>query len=115
MRAVSEASGTRQEPGPATHAGGIPEPAARHREVPRQPEAVAIDLSQGCPSRVGVESELSPRLAPSPKILALGNGDIIAFQALIRVSVPEILDTVTGTAHEIPLPFEFVLLDLKPS
>lgn len=47
------------------------------------------------------------------RIQGLSVGDVIRFQALVRIHVPTVLDQVGSTPREIPLPLEFVLLDLE--
>jgi hypothetical protein len=63
------------------------------------------------PGAIGVPAVAAAGTTVHDKAQVLGNGDVIAFQALIRVHLPVLLDAVTDTAQEIPLPFEFVLLD----
>jgi len=47
------------------------------------------------------------------KVQALSFGDIIEFQAMGRLHLPTVLDQAGADAQEIPLPLEFVLLDLE--
>jgi hypothetical protein len=47
------------------------------------------------------------------KIQTLAAGGIIRFHALVRMRLGTVLDEVGATAKEIPLPIEFVLLDVE--
>jgi len=47
------------------------------------------------------------------RMQSLAPGSIVQFQALIRIDVPTVLDHLSSTARQIPLPVEFVLLDAE--
>jgi hypothetical protein len=86
------------------------------------PEAVVdgtrlrFDILKGnqvVPKALGLSAVAVAGTVAESKIQPLVPGDIIAFQALIRMHLPTILDQISSTAQEIPLPVEFVLLDLE--
>jgi hypothetical protein len=69
--------------------------------------------SQVVPKALGLSAVAVAGTVAHTKIQPLVPGDIIEFQALIRMHLPTILDQIGSTAEEIPLPVEFVLLDLE--
>jgi len=69
--------------------------------------------NQVVPKALGLSAVAVAGTIAQTKIQTLASGDIIAFQALIRMHLPTILDQINSTAQEIPLPVEFVLLDLE--
>jgi hypothetical protein len=69
--------------------------------------------NQVVPKALGLSAVAVAGTIAQAKIQPLVPGDIIEFQALIRVHLPTILDQISSTAQEIPLPVEFVLLDLE--
>jgi hypothetical protein len=86
------------------------------------PDAVAdgtrlrFDVLKGnqvVPKALGLSAVAVAGTVTETKIQPLVPGDIIEFQALIRMHLPTILDQISSTAQEIPLPVEFVLLDLE--
>jgi hypothetical protein len=69
--------------------------------------------NQVVPKALGLSAVAVAGTVAETKIQPLVPGDIIEFQALIRIHLPTILDQISSTAQEIPLPVEFVLLDLE--
>jgi hypothetical protein len=65
------------------------------------------------PKALGLSAVAAAGTVAQTKIQSLGLGDIIEFQALIRMHLPTILDQISSAAQDIPLPVEFVLLDLE--
>lgn len=77
---------------------------------------VRLDILKGTqvvPKALGVSAVAVAGTVAETKIQPVLPGDIIEFQALIRMHLPTILDQISSTAQEIPLPVEFVLLDLE--
>jgi hypothetical protein len=62
---------------------------------------------------VGISAVAIAGTAAHTAAQALANGDVVTFQALIRMHLPTILDQLSDTATEITLPVEFVLLALE--
>jgi hypothetical protein len=69
--------------------------------------------SQVVPKALGLSAVAVAGTVAQARIQPLVLGDIIEFQALIRVHLPTLLDQLGSTAQDIPLPVEFVLLDLE--
>jgi hypothetical protein len=68
---------------------------------------------QVVPKALGLSAVAVAGTIAQTKIQPLVPGDIIDFQALIRMHLPTILDQISSTAQEIPLPVEFLFLDLE--
>ena len=49
------------------------------------------------------------------RLQAVASGDIVRFQALIRMQLPTLLDQSNSSEQQISLPIEFMLLDLETS
>jgi len=90
--------------------------------VVETPESLAdgtrmrLDILQGdqvVPGALGIPAVAIAGTAAHTAVQALGAGDVVAFQALIRMHLPTILDHVSDTATEITLPVEFVLLAVE--
>ena len=62
---------------------------------------------------VGLPAVAVAGTVAATKAQPLSFGDIIEFQALGRLHVPTLLDQAGADPQEIPLPLEFVLLDLE--
>jgi hypothetical protein len=69
--------------------------------------------NQVVPKALGLSAVAVAGTVAQTKVQPLVPGDIIEFQALIRMHLPTILDQISSTAQEIPLPVEFVVLDLE--
>jgi hypothetical protein len=69
--------------------------------------------SQVVPKALGLSAVAVAGTLAQTKVQPLVPGDIIEFQALVRMHLPTILDRISSTAQEIPLPVEFVFLDLE--
>ena len=65
------------------------------------------------PKALGLSAVAVAGTVAETKVQPLVPGDIIQFQALIRMHLPPILDQLGPSAQEVPLPVEFVLLDLE--
>lgn len=77
---------------------------------------VRLDILQGnqaIAGALGLTAVAVAGTAAHTKVQAAAPGGVIEFQALIRVHLATILDQLGATAQEIPLPVEFVLLDLE--
>lgn len=72
-----------------------------------------LNGSQVVPKALGLSAVAVAGTIAQTKIQSLVPGDIIDFQTLIRMHLPTILDQISSSAQEIPLPVEFVLLDLE--
>lgn len=90
--------------------------------VVEPPEALAdgtrvrldvLDGNQVIPGAVRLPAVAVAGTGANTKVQSLAPGNIVQFQALIRIHVPRILDQLSLTAKQIPLPVEFVLLDLE--
>ncbi len=71
------------------------------------------DGNQVIPGAVGLPAVTVAGTAANTKVQSLAPGNIVQFQALVRIHVPTILDQLSLTAKQIPLPVEFVLLDVE--
>jgi hypothetical protein len=77
---------------------------------------IRLDILQGnqvVPGAVGISAVAIAGTAAHTAAQALANGDVVTFQALIRMHLPTLLDQVSDTAAEITLPVEFVLLAVE--
>ncbi len=77
---------------------------------------IRLDILQGnqvVPGAVGISTVAIAGTAAHTAAQALANGDVVVFQALIRMHLPTILDQLSDTATEITLPVEFVLLAVE--
>jgi hypothetical protein len=72
-----------------------------------------LNGNQVVPKALGLSAVAVAGTVAQTKVQPLVPGDIIEFQALIRMHLPTILDQISSTAQEIPLPVEFVVLDLE--
>ncbi len=72
-----------------------------------------LDGNQVVPAALDLPAVAVAGTAADAKLQGRGAGDVVTFQALIRIHMPTILDRVGTAAQEIPLPVEFVLLDLE--
>lgn len=72
-----------------------------------------LNGNQVVPKALGLSAVAVAGTVAETKIQPLVPGDIIQFQALIRMHLPTILDQVDSAAKDIPLPVEFVFLDLE--
>ena len=91
------------------------EPRCR-RSQPRCQLRLRLDILNGnqvVPKALGLSAVAVAGTVAASKVQPLASGDIIRFQALIRMNLPAILGEVGPTAAETPLPVEFVLLDLE--
>lgn len=86
------------------------------------PEALAdgtrfrLDILQGnqvVPGTLGLSAVTITGTSADVAVQSLVSGDIIRFQALIRMHLPTILAAASTTATEISLPVEFVILDVE--
>ncbi len=78
--------------------------------------AVRLDILDGnqiVPGALGLPAVAAAGTVAHDKVQALNDGDLIRFQALIRMHLPSILDQLGTQPQEIQLPLEFVLLDLE--
>lgn len=88
---------------------GTPEPLADGTRI-------RLDILQGnqvVPGAVGVSAVTIAGTVADTAVQSLTSGDVIRFQALIRMHLPTILAQTTNTATEIALPIEFVILDVE--
>lgn len=77
---------------------------------------IRLDILQGdqvVPGALGIPAVAIAGTAAHTAVQPLGAGDVVIFQALIRMHLPTILDQVSDTATEIGLPVEFVLLAVE--
>jgi hypothetical protein len=77
---------------------------------------IRLDILEGnqiVPGAMGLTAVAVAGTVAHAQIQAVAPGDIIEFQALIRMRLPAVLDQLSATAREISLPVEFVLLDLE--
>ncbi len=90
--------------------------------VVEPPEALAdgtrvhldvLDGNQVIPGAVRLPAVAVAGTAANTKMQSLVPGNIVQLQALGRIHVSTILDQLSLTAKQIPLPVEFVLLDLE--
>jgi len=72
-----------------------------------------LDGNQVIPGAVRLPAATVAGTVAHTKVQSLAPGNVVLFQALIRIHVPTILDQLSATAKQIPLPVEFVLLDLE--
>ena len=72
-----------------------------------------LDGDQVVPGALDLPAVVVEGTVAHTKSQALSAGDVIRFQALVRIHLPSILDQVSSTPQEVPLPLEFVLLDLE--
>jgi hypothetical protein len=86
------------------------------------PEALAdgtrlrLDILQGnqvVPGALGLSAVTIAGTAADAAVQPLVSGDIIRFQALIRMHLATILAAISSAATEIMLPVEFVILDVE--
>lgn len=91
-------------------------------QVVEPPEALAdgtrvrldvLDGNQVISGAVRLPAVTVAGTVASTKVQSLAPGKIVQFQALGRIHLPTILDQLSLTAKQIPLPVEFVLLDLE--
>jgi len=78
--------------------------------------ALRLDILRGnqvVPGAVGLPAVAVAGTAAHTKAQVLAVGDIIEFQALGRLHVPTLLDQAGTDTQQIPLPIEFVFLDLE--
>ncbi len=87
---------------------------------PPQPLAdglvLRLDILEGnhiVPGALTVPAVAAAGTAAHNKAQNLNAGDVIQFQALVRIHLPTILDQLGDQPLEIQLPLEFVLLDLE--
>ncbi len=73
----------------------------------------ALDGNQVVPGAVSLPAVTVAGTVADTKLQSLVPGSVIRLQALIRMHVPTLLDQLSSTATQIPLPVEFVLLDLE--
>ncbi len=71
------------------------------------------DSNQIIPEALNLPAVAVAGTVAHTKAPTLGPSDIITFQALIRIHLPTILDQASTMSRDIPLPVEFVLLDLE--
>jgi hypothetical protein len=77
---------------------------------------IRLDILQGTqvvPGALGISAVAIAGTAAHTAAQALANGDVVTFQALIRMHLPTLLDQLSNTATEITLPVEFVLLAVE--
>ncbi len=77
---------------------------------------VRLDILQGnqvVPGASGISAVAIAGTAANTTVQSLASGDVVTFQALIRMHLPSILDHLSDTATEINLPVEFVLLAVE--
>lgn len=72
-----------------------------------------LDGDQVVPGALALPAVAVAGTVAHTKVQGLVAGDEIRFQALIRIHLPTILDQLSTTPQEVPLPLEFVLLDLE--
>lgn len=72
-----------------------------------------LDGDQVVPGALDLPAVAVEGTVAHTKLQTLVAGDVIRFQALIRIHLPTILDQLSTTPQEVPLPLEFVLLDLE--
>lgn len=63
---------------------------------------------------LGVSAVAVAGTVAAANLQSLAGGDVVRFQALIRIHLPTILDELDTAEQQISLPFEFVLLDIEP-
>jgi hypothetical protein len=76
----------------------------------------SLDILQGnqvVPGALGISAVAISGTAANAAAQSLVFGDIIQFQALIRMHLPTILGGLSNAATEIALPIEFVILDVE--
>jgi hypothetical protein len=77
---------------------------------------IRLDILQGnqvVPGALGISAAAIAGTAANTTVQSLAIGDVVAFQALIRMHLATILDHLSDTATEINLPVEFVLLAVE--
>ncbi len=77
---------------------------------------VRLDVLEGnqvVPGALNVPAVAVAGTAAHMKLEGRGSGDIVTFQALVRLHLPTVLDQAGNAAQEISLPIEFVVLDLE--
>ena len=74
-----------------------------------------LDGNQVIPGALGVPAVAVAGTVANTRLQAFVGGDIISFQALIRIHLPTLLDQLSSSEQQIPLPVEFVLLEVEPS
>ncbi len=72
-----------------------------------------FDDNHVVPGAVGLPAVTIAGTTAHTKAQTLASGAFIAFQALIRLHLPTILDQADNTERQIRLPLKFVLLDLE--
>jgi hypothetical protein len=86
------------------------------------PEALAdgtrvrLDILNGnqvVPGALGLRAVAITGTGADTQLQAMASGDLVRFQALIRMHLPALLDPLSTTAQTIALPVEFVLLHLE--
>jgi hypothetical protein len=105
-------SGSRR-PRPASTTG-ISEPGLPGRRKPWP--TVRLDILKGnqvIPKAVGLAAVAAAGTAAQTKLGAGAQGDIVQVHALIRIALGPFLAQLGPTPKVIPLPVEFVLLDLE--
>lgn len=77
---------------------------------------ISLDILQGNQvvlGAIGLSAVAIAGTAADTALQSLASGDVISFQALIRMYVPSILAQISNAATEIDLPVEFVILDVE--